>query len=96
MWDYTAPVSTDAFPLNPFGLAHMLGNVSEWVADCRNYDHQANPADGSPRNAADCKNRIVRGGSWRDTSAHLTSSFRTNESAEFRADYIGFRVARDF
>ena len=48
-WDgrKTAPVGS--FAPNPFGLHDMLGNATEWVADCWNPTHTGAPENGSAR-----------------------------------------------
>lgn len=49
----------------------MLGNVSEWVADCWHDTHEGSPADGSPRIETSpwwadgaCLRPVTRGGAW--------------------------------
>lgn len=91
-WEATAP--GDAFPLNQFKLAHMNGNVREWVEDCWNSSHIDNPGDGRPSENCMESKRVVRGGSWRDTATAVRSAWRTPESPSKRSDIIGFRVAR--
>jgi formylglycine-generating enzyme required for sulfatase activity len=75
----TAPVGQ--FPANPFGLKDMLGNVSEWVADC---------ADSEPAGVRSC---IVRGGNWTSDASGSQASFGTREDSGLRSTHIGFRLA---
>jgi formylglycine-generating enzyme required for sulfatase activity len=94
-WDATAPVNV--FPLNPFGLAHMHGNVSEWVEDCWSPNHFDTPTDGSklpPDKCSQGSKRVIRGGSWRDYAVSLRSASRTFDSPDSRYDFVGFRLAR--
>jgi formylglycine-generating enzyme required for sulfatase activity len=94
-WDnkQTAPVGS--FAANSFGLFDMVGNVWEWVEDCLSENYQDAPADGSAAIAGrDCKNRIVRGGSWQNTPDHLRSAARLAPSLGFRDNLLGFRIAR--
>ncbi|MDZ4692647.1 SUMF1/EgtB/PvdO family nonheme iron enzyme [Terricaulis sp.] len=99
---HTAPRQLGA--ANAFGLVHMIGNVDEWVEDC--YTERASeviPA-GQP-----CRNRTIRGGSWRAGEVDLRfssrsrgralrlSSFATDadfaDGDQIRRSDVGFRVA---
>ena len=88
-WDgkKTAPVAS--FPKNAFGLFDMRGNVWEWVQDCHNEKGKASTAN--------CKKRIVRGGSWySEPTASGSAPRRQSIMAEARLSGIGFRLAQDF
>jgi formylglycine-generating enzyme required for sulfatase activity len=78
----TAPVGQ--FPANPFGLFDILGNASEWVADC---------AEPGREDAGSCEARLVRGGNWTSDAAQLQVTVRAGKPRTFRANYIGFRLA---
>lgn len=78
----TAPVGQ--FPPNPFGLHDMLGNASEWVADCAEPDREA---------PSGCAARVVRGGSWASGADGSTSSALSHHAGSTRSAYIGFRIA---
>ena len=83
-WDnmQTAPVGS--FAANGFGLFDMVGNVWEWVEDCLSENYRDAPADGSAAlTGRNCKNRIVRGGSWQNTPDHLRSAARLAPSLLF-------------
>lgn len=56
---------------NAWGLHDMIGNASEYLQDCWTANYEGAPADGSARLDGNCKERVVRGGSWhwRDVSA---------------------------
>ncbi len=89
----TAPVGQ--FPPNLFGLHDFHGNVREWTEDCRHENYKGAPTDGSAWvTGGDCKNRIVRGGSWGDRAAFLRSAYRSWTKPGNRSFAIGFRVAR--
>lgn len=62
--EQTVPVGS--FPANGFGLHDVHGNVWEWVEDCwHSYlEYFETPSDGSAWNSGDCRNRLLRGGSW--------------------------------
>lgn len=89
----TAPVKS--FQPNRLGLYDMHGNVSEWVQDTWHENYQAAPADGSAWESRDGKNlRVKRGGSWRNKSELLRSSYRLAQSPsnDSRNLDTGFRV----
>jgi tetratricopeptide (TPR) repeat protein len=70
-------LSGDKLP-NAWGFHDMHGNVWEWCED--RYD-----SEGS--------GRVIRGGCWRTDSAYCRSANRDWGTPDFRADYLGFRVA---
>ena len=81
---------------NGFGLHDVLGNAWEWVQDCFNWDYAGAPTDGAAWEEGDCSARVMRGGSWANTSRYLRTAHRAGERADFRSDYTGFRVARTY
>lgn len=64
---------------NPWGLYDMAGNVWEWVED--NFDNDSQ--------------RVLRGGSWSTETDYLRSATRDWNTAGYRANNIGFRLAQD-
>ncbi len=94
-WNAAAPAKAGSFPANPFRLHDMNGSVWEWVADCWHGNYRGAPADGSPWSEAACRQRVIRGGSWSDGAAYMTSSTRFKYDASVRQAQNGFRVARD-
>jgi formylglycine-generating enzyme required for sulfatase activity len=88
------PISVGSFTPNSYGLYDMLGNVSEWVADCWNDGYDGAPKDGSAWMAGDCSKHVVRGGSYKDESSALRASTRSARVSGFKSTYLGFRVAR--
>lgn len=89
-----ATVRCDAFNANAFGLYNVLGNVWEWTQDCWNPNYEAAPADGSAWLTGDCKQRVMRGGSWIDNPKHIRSGMRSKDTTKVRDFYAGFRLAR--
>ncbi len=93
-WDnkQTAPVGS--FPPNPFGLYDMAGNVLQWTEDCYHENYNGAPADGSAWRGRICDARMMRGGSWFNSTYYIRSSQRFIVSPHFRANNAGFRVAK--
>ena len=88
----TAPVGS--FRPNAFGLYDVLGNVYEWVDDCRNEGYEGAPSDGSPWYSGECSRRMLRGGSWESVPSYLRSALRIWNSSSYRGSGLGLRVAR--
>lgn len=100
--DILAPVAT--FLPNRFGLYDMAGNVAEWTTttyveslDSRtglvnpNYDYRATISDPST-----LKRKVIKGGSWKDTSSASESTSRAFEYQNKGRSYIGFRCVRSW
>jgi formylglycine-generating enzyme required for sulfatase activity len=79
--------SVDLYPdgRSPFGVFDMSGNIWEW---CLNKYHS--PKD---NNLAGEDIRVVRGGSWDDSTEAALVAFRTWSKPVYRLSSIGFRVA---
>jgi formylglycine-generating enzyme required for sulfatase activity len=92
-WARKAPPETGSFAPNAFGLHDTSGSVWEWTADCWNHSHDGAPRDGSVRDSADCRQRVLRGGSWRNEPDYLRSASRFNYDVGVRYLVNGFRVA---
>lgn len=83
-----------AYQPNAFGLYDMVGNVWEWVQDCMHPIYDIAPTDGSAWMTGDCKQLVVRGGSWDNAPKDLRSATRGAHPLQAK-DNIGFRVARE-
>ena len=80
---------------NRFGLYDVHGNVWEWVEDCWHGNYSGAPQDGSAwTHDGDCGKRMFRGGSWENSSEHVSSAYRWGADRRERAASLGFRVAR--
>lgn len=88
----TAPVGS--YRPNAFGLYDVLGNVWEWTEDCYASDYHTAFKDGRPMRAADCSNRVLRGGSWVNYPRIARSAVRNGFTAGGRYGSLGFRLAR--
>lgn len=94
-WDRISTAPVGSFPPNPFGLFDTAGNVYEWVADCYHQSYRGAASDGSAREMPDCKQRVVRGGSFNSPASTMRSHARNRFSPDARTDMLGFRIARD-
>jgi formylglycine-generating enzyme required for sulfatase activity len=88
-------VPTGQFPPNAFGLYDMAGNAAEWVADCWSESYRNAPRDGSAYTAPNCRERVLRGGSFNNDPRYLRSAARFKYEADVRFYTNGFRIARD-
>jgi formylglycine-generating enzyme required for sulfatase activity len=94
-WNQNGPASVGSFGANPFGLHDVNGSVWEWVSDCWHNSYKGAPSDGRSWDQQNCRDRVIRGGSWRDGESYMLSSTRFKYSASVRHSQNGFRVARD-
>jgi formylglycine-generating enzyme required for sulfatase activity len=91
---FTAEVGS--YAPNRFGLYDMIGNVSEWIADCAGeIGYRRHPRDGSALRRGDCTMRGDRGGAWIDPWHAARTSDRSSRPADLRLQTLGFRIARD-
>jgi formylglycine-generating enzyme required for sulfatase activity len=91
---YTAPVAS--LRPNAFRLYDMIGNVWEWTQDCWHASYKEAPMDGTAwlGTEAECKVRVVRGGSWDYGPRDLRSANRDRGRTDGAGSFQGFRVAR--
>lgn len=80
---------------NGFGLFDVAGNAAEWVEDCWNESYRGAPTDGSPWSAGQCRQRVLRGGSFASRMPLIRSAARFRYDQDVRYYANGFRVARD-
>ncbi|MFT3762965.1 MAG: formylglycine-generating enzyme family protein [Pseudoxanthomonas sp.] len=88
------PAPAGSFPDNPWGLADLGSNVSEWVADCWHASYRRAPADGAAWFNPGCRARLVRGGSWASSPEQTRAAWRSSVDSDMTNARIGFRVVR--
>ena len=93
-WDNSQSAPAGSFAPNALGLHDMLGNVTEWTADCWNDSYAGAPSDGSAWTQGNCGYRVVRGGSWNGIPRIVRSANRYRIESGSRTFSYGFRVAR--
>ncbi|WP_232429460.1 formylglycine-generating enzyme family protein [Noviherbaspirillum autotrophicum] len=94
-WQAEGPAPVGSFAANPFGLYDVNGSVWEWVSDCWHNSYKSAPADGRSWEEANCRVRVIRGGSWREGASYMPSTTRFKYDASVRNSQNGFRVVRD-
>ncbi len=97
-------VKADAYWPNDYGLYNMAGNVAEWTITA--YDpsaygfiHDLNPDykyDAKDDDPATKKQKVIRGGSWKDIGYFLQTGTRHWEYQDSSKSYIGFRCVLPF
>jgi formylglycine-generating enzyme required for sulfatase activity len=88
-------IDTGSFPPNPFGVYDMAGNAAEWVEDCWSDNYRGAPTDGSAWTKPQCRERVLRGGSFNNDPRYLRSAARFKYDQNVRFYTNGFRVVRD-
>jgi len=77
---------------NAWGLYDMLGNVTEWCRDWYGGDYYVSRPATDPEGPIGGKDRVLRGGCWRDSSSQNRSAVRLRFWPTGRAYVDGFRV----
>jgi formylglycine-generating enzyme required for sulfatase activity len=90
-----ATLPSRSFRPNGFGLFDVAGNAAEWVEDCWNENYRGAPTNGSAWTTGQCRQRVLRGGSFANKSPFVRSAARFRYDQDVRYYANGFRVARD-
>jgi formylglycine-generating enzyme required for sulfatase activity len=88
-------LDTGSFQPNAFGIHDMAGNAAEWVEDCWNDNYRGAPADGSAWTKPQCRERVLRGGSFNNDPRYLRSAARFRYDFDVRFYTNGLRVVRE-
>jgi formylglycine-generating enzyme required for sulfatase activity len=88
-------VDTGSYPPNAYGLFDMAGNAAEWVQDCWTDSYRGAPADGAAVTRPQCRERVLRGGSFSNDPRYLRSAARFKYDFDVRYYANGFRVVRE-
>jgi formylglycine-generating enzyme required for sulfatase activity len=91
----TTPVGSYPQGASPYGVHDLAGNVWEWVADWYAEDYYNRGQTGNPLGPEAGEFRVVRGGSWLDHPAVLSTTFRHPIAPSYSVNVVGFRCARD-
>jgi len=91
---YLAPPGKIAAGRSPYGLYDMTGNVAEWVSDTYDDKYYAHTIYRDPKGPEEGQNKVIRGGSWRESPAGARIAKRF-QAKPWRTDAtIGFRCAK--
>jgi formylglycine-generating enzyme required for sulfatase activity len=88
-------IDTGSFPPNAFGIYDMAGNAAEWVEDCWSENYRGAPTEGSAWTKPQCRERVLRGGSFNNDPRYLRSAARFKYDHDVRFYTNGFRVIRE-
>lgn len=86
----------NSYPLNPWGLSDMSGNVFDWCQDVYcSYDLA--PSDGSANDQLHGpEERVLRGGSWYHTPIATAVTTRLKIDPLYKGPDIGMRLVVEF
>lgn len=76
---------------NAFGIFDMSGNVWEWVSDW--YAPYASERSSNPQGPENGRDRLIRGGSWKDLASQSSPTRRYYNRASYTSNHLGFRCA---
>ncbi len=77
---------------NGFGIYDMQGNVWEWTGDWYSMSYYGKSPVNNPSGPEDGRYRVLRGGSWDDTSKSIQKTLRARYRPTIKRPWIGFRL----
>lgn len=80
---------------NELGIYDMTGNVAEWCHDWYDAKYYVNSPGKNPEGPGEGENKVIRGGSWKDTDKDCTNYNRQSAKNGYRSANIGFRCVMD-
>lgn len=80
---------------SPYGVHDMAGNVWEWVEDWYDSNYYKISPTQDPNGPSTGEKKVVRGGSWGDQWAVVSSSVRNKVNPTLRHTDIGFRCVEE-
>ena len=84
-----------SFSSNDFGIYDMHGNVWEIVRNCYSHSYFEADLNIDAGSQDDCKNVVVRGGSWETSSDEIAFWFRGSYLKDSVSSDVGFRLVRE-
>jgi len=88
------PMKVGLFAANGFGLFDMTGSIDQWVSDCWNRNYVGAPSDGRSWDRPNCRQHVLRGGSWKNDVSYSRTSSRNSYDTDVRYPTHGLRVVR--
>ena len=91
----TSSVTIYALGQSRYGSYNMAGNVWEWASDWYAADYYQTSPQENPQGPVTGKEKVLRGGSWKDNEADIRSVNREAQNPTYSSNDIGFRCAKD-
>ncbi|WP_286847339.1 SUMF1/EgtB/PvdO family nonheme iron enzyme [Proteiniphilum sp. UBA5463] len=100
--NHLIPAKVRSFSPNNLGLYDMAGNVAEWTSTAYTGSGNELMGDLNPEYSYNAttedpymmKQKVVKGGSWKDISTFIRSDMRDSEFQNRGRSFIGFRCVR--
>ena len=93
-YDPNKPMKIGSLAPNPFGLYDMSGGIAQWVSDCWHENYQGAPRTSLSWDMPNCRERVLRGGSWKNDPNYVRPASRDRYDTDVRYFTHGLRVAR--
>ncbi len=77
---------------NELGLYDMSGNIYEWCQDTYSETAYQRHGRDNPVLIDEGIKRVLRGGSWSNSSHEIRCAYRASVHPDFKGNYIGFRL----